>query len=71
MLLGSFPDLKKNFSVSTPQKIRLYLKECQQMMSLSIIITCYFIRNSLTDTMNLYMEIDQTLKKYLIQLNYR
>lgn len=66
-----FSRLHENFLVNTSQKIRLCLKECQQMMSLSIIITCFFKRNSLTDTMNLYMEIDQSLKKYLIQLDYR
>lgn len=71
MLLESFSRLKENFLVSTSQIIRLCLKECQQIMSLSIIISCFFVRHSLTDTMNLYMEIDQSLKKYLIQLNYR
>lgn len=70
-VIRKFPRLHENFLVNTSQKVRLCLKECQQIMSLSIIITCFFIRNSLTDTMNLYMEIDQSLKKYLIQLDYR
>lgn len=53
------------------EKVQLSLKIFQQLMSLTVIITCYFIREHLTNTMNLYLEIDHILKKYKATFNYR
>ncbi|XP_066141669.1 putative gustatory receptor 28b [Euwallacea fornicatus] len=58
-------------SANNPPRLRVVLKICQQLIPLTVIVACYFSRESLKDTMNLFIEIDRIFKENMVQLTYK